>query len=620
MQCGHNDGCRARRWRSRSSSKCHSRMPSQIGWTRYTCCSLPNTLPPRYHSAGELFSPSLNTMTKLSLAVSIPAYTRSSCSTLGVAQALLDDDEDWEEDFQIPHTPIHHVVRWEEGGQGKLATEQMEASRGSPAWWLVAWVDISEEEPETLKETDAHWRAQWWLQVATQGIRDKEVPWHDLLAPLRSGAEGVAKALAKCLVAVWRWNIKVRGEGVCPPAPLVLNISQFLTDQEVEGGMGELHWFVAYSHTLQRVGEAAHGRKWDTWWEALEIKASPLVCAFWHGTEVDLTMVSVKHCWQPTPRTLHHQRDNGPPTHIISYLDELAVCLPTSEAWDKMVWLTMAATPWVPTKAESYGYCWGQAVDLSPMMPAAQFWITNKRGTYLCTTRALVFKGSILAYNPPLNEAEWIPAWGLVNDLSWGEERSVVALANYVQHALKEGKRIARLRVSRVVSCPGDNSSTTSMEGGEESQFSDTPSMGLQMDMDREVGEESEEPVGSEGEVSRQTNPGEEAKASPHIDRCQCSQNWESVMEESAGSAFDDLCSGSDTTITGVDTLSAPPFSPRDESGDSPPTRSRGSAPHSLGSPMEAGGMPPLVPVVTIPASGADTVEVRVPQFELDNL
>ena len=208
----------------------------------------------------------------------------------------------------------------------------METSGGSLAWQLVACVDIGVEGPETLAEIDASWRAKRWLEVATQGIRDEEVPWHDLLTPLMSGAEGTAKALAKCLVATLRWNVKVQGEGVCLPAPTVLNISQFLTDQEMEGGFGEPHWFVAYSCVLQRVGEAAHGRKWDAWQETLEIKASPLVHAFWHETDVDLTMVSIKHCWWPTPETLHHQKDNGPTTHIISYLDKLAVCLPTSEA------------------------------------------------------------------------------------------------------------------------------------------------------------------------------------------------------------------------------------------------------------------------------------------------
>ena len=134
----------------------------------------------------------------------------------------------------------------------------MEASGGSPAWRLVAHMDIGEEGPETLAEIDASWRAKWWLEVATQGIRDEEIPWHNLLTSLTSGAKGTAKALPKCLVAIWRWNIKVWG-GVCPPAPMVLNISQFLTNQEMEGGFGELHWFVAYSHALQRVGEAVEG-------------------------------------------------------------------------------------------------------------------------------------------------------------------------------------------------------------------------------------------------------------------------------------------------------------------------------------------------------------------------
>ena len=68
-----------------------------------------------------------------------------------------------------------------------------------------------------------------------------------------------------------------------------------------------------------------------------------------------------------------------------------------------MVLPTMEGIAHVPTKAESYGYCGGQAVDLGPVMPAVQFHVTEERGTYLCTMRALVFEGSILAYNPTLN-------------------------------------------------------------------------------------------------------------------------------------------------------------------------------------------------------------------------
>ena len=187
----------------------------------------------------------------------------------------------------------------------------------------------------------------------------------------------------------------------------------------------------------------AHGRKWESRREALEINASPLVPAFWHKTDMDLMMASVKLCWEPAPRTLYHQRENGPTIHVISYLDELA----TLETWDQMVWPTMVAIPHVPTKAESYSYCWGQAVDLDPVMPTMQFRVTEEGGTYLSTARALVFKGSILMYNPTLNEAKWVPVHGLANDLSWAEERSAVALANYVPCAPVEAARITRLRV-----------------------------------------------------------------------------------------------------------------------------------------------------------------------------
>ena len=85
-------------------------------------------------------------------------------------------------------------------------------------------------------------------------------------------------------------------------------------------------------------------------------------------------------------------------------------------------------------------------------MLAAQFHVTEEGGTYLCTARALVFEGSILTYNPTLNEAEWVPVCSLANDLSWAEERSAMALANYVPHTSAEAAWIVRLRAGRVMS------------------------------------------------------------------------------------------------------------------------------------------------------------------------
>ena len=211
-----------------------------------------------------------------------------------MAQASLDDEDAWEDDFQTLHTPVHHVVWQDEGGHGEPAAERMEVSRGSPGWQPYYQVDIG-EKAEMLESIYPTWRATHWLQLAVQGIVEDKVPWYELVIPLMLGAEGMALSMAKHLLAAWRWSLKVQEEDVCPPAHTVLNIRQFMTKDEVVEGMGEPHWFMAYSHALQRVGEAAHGQKWE--WlakKALEVKVSPLVCTFWEETSEDLTMACLK--------------------------------------------------------------------------------------------------------------------------------------------------------------------------------------------------------------------------------------------------------------------------------------------------------------------------------------
>ena len=82
---------------------------------------------------------------------------------------------------------------------------------------------------------------------------------------------------------------------------------------------------------------------------------------------------------------------------------------------------------------------------------------------------------------------------GLASDLSWAKERSAVALANYVPCIPAEAAWIARLRASRIVSCPGDDFSTSVEE--EEAWHSDTQSTNPPMHTDPEVGNESEDGV-----------------------------------------------------------------------------------------------------------------------------
>ena len=74
--------------------------------------------------------------------------------------------------------------------------------------------------------------------------------------------------------------------------------------------------------------------------------------------------------------------------------------------------------PQALTEAELYGYCCGQAIDLGPVMPVVQLRVMDEAGIYLCAAQALVFEGSVLAYNSTRDEAEWVPMRGLANDLT----------------------------------------------------------------------------------------------------------------------------------------------------------------------------------------------------------
>ena len=223
----------------------------------------------------------------------------------------------------------------------------------------------------------------------------------------------------------------------------------------------------------------------------------------------------------------------------------------------------MVAIPCTLTEAELYGYCWGQVVDLGPVMLAAQFQVTEEGGTYLCTARALVFKGSIMAYNPTLNEAEWVPVCGLANDLSWAEERSAVALVNYVPRVPAEVAQIARLGAGRKVSCPSNDSSTSTEE--EEVQHSDTQSTNPPTDTDPEAGDESKDGAGG------QINPGDAAEK----DQWRHPQNWEAIMEKAKGLAYDDPQSDSDAMVMGADGSQGPGLSLCDKATDSPPNTPR---------------------------------------------
>ena len=297
-----------------------------------------------------------------------------------------------------------------------------------------------------LEMVDPTWRTTRWLQLAVQGISDEEVPWYKYVTPLMTGAEGTALSLAKHLLTIWWWSARVQGQDVCPPTPTVLNIGQFMMRDEVQGDMDNSLWFEAYSRALQRVREAVHGQRWQ--WpkgKVREVKVSPLVRAFWEATGIELATSCTRLCWDLQPRGVYRRRERGAISHAITFLDNLAVCVPTLNAWDQFIWPLSVAMPWAATEVEQYGYHHGKAVDLGAVMPAMEFRITNEEGAYLCAAWGLIFEGSVLAYNVTRDEAEWVPTRRVANDLNWAEERTAVAPANFVPRIPQEVDHIAAL-------------------------------------------------------------------------------------------------------------------------------------------------------------------------------
>ena len=190
----------------------------------------------------------------------------------------------------------------------------------------------------------------------------------------------------------------------------------------------------------------------------------------------------------------------------------MAVRIPSIDTWDQFVWPLGAAMPWAATEVEYYSYRHGHVVDLSPVMLATQLRVTDEEGTYLCEVQALVFEGSVLAYNPARDEVEWVPTRSVANDLSWAEERSAVALANFVPHIPQEAACIARLGACRLMSWSDNSSSEEEGNGQVEEENKDDGQA------EEEEGKwEEEDPVDMEEQGEANPKPSSKGRQSERL-------------------------------------------------------------------------------------------------------
>ena len=119
-----------------------------------------------------------------------------------------------------------------------------------------------------------------------------------------------------------------------------------MTREEVQGVVDGSLWFEVYSHALQRVGEAMCSQQWQ--WlkgKACEVGVSPLVRVLWEETGIELAASCTRLCWELPPRGVFRRRERGVISHAITFLDDVAMRVPTLNAWDQFVWPPTAAMP-----------------------------------------------------------------------------------------------------------------------------------------------------------------------------------------------------------------------------------------------------------------------------------
>ena len=142
-------------------------------------------------------------------------------------------------------------------------------------------------------------------------------------------------------------------------APNILNIGQFLDEDLTGHGWNEQQWLLAYARALQCMGEAANGRTWKPNGRCFPPQISLLVDAFLEVTNAEVMEADVMCCWSEPLKTIPLQKDRGAFAHVISYLDNLAQCLPTRKAWDELVCQPPSAVPCTPCRSGHLGYIQG---------------------------------------------------------------------------------------------------------------------------------------------------------------------------------------------------------------------------------------------------------------------
>ena len=348
--------------------------------------------------------------------VNVPPRAALSLSTGGVPAASLDDCKEDDGEEEAFHQFHQRRMQW---------SDVWKEATPPPC-------QVMHTSPSKSCCIDLMWQTTKWLLDCETSLEEEEISWWLLVSSLTDGSDVATKGLMKRLMAAWKWVGLVLESPVCPPAPTVLNIGQFLNEDSTGHGWIQQEWLLAYACALQQMGEATYGRMWRPNGKRFTPQISMLVDAFLEVDGAKVVKADVACCWSKLPPTVPWQRDEGTFANVTSHLDNLAQQQPMRKAWDELVCLPPPAAPRSPCQSRHLGYIQGWVVELGCVLPSMWFRISQLNGDFVCMARRSFFEGNVLAYDPTSNEAEWVSMQGLAEDLTRAEEASTRELSNMV--------------------------------------------------------------------------------------------------------------------------------------------------------------------------------------------
>ena len=111
---------------------------------------------------------------------------------------------------------------------------------------------------------------------------------------------------------------------------------------------------------------------------------------------------------------------------------------------------------------------------MQPCFLPLHFLINNEAGEFLVYAWEVLYEGTILAYNPSTNKAEWFPVYGSIKILIPTEQVSATDLNNMVLHSPTRGEGSPPAPSSRLrkfaKECEGRGAAAAMEEGGLEEE------------------------------------------------------------------------------------------------------------------------------------------------------